>query len=50
VHKCEVGGSIGYFEARRLWFSGLEVDPQLRLWFISVLSWGRVGEDRGFSW
>jgi len=41
-------GSVGYFEAWGLWFSGQEVDPQARLWFMGLLWWGRAGKIAAF--
>jgi hypothetical protein len=40
--------TIGYLDAWRAWFSGQEVDPQARLWFMSVLWWGRAGKIAAF--
>ncbi len=43
-----MSGTISYIDAWSLWFSGQEVDPQLRLWFMSILWWGRVGKIAAF--
>jgi hypothetical protein len=37
-------GTVSYLEAWQRWFAGQEIDPQLRLWFMSILWWGRVGK------
>jgi hypothetical protein len=43
-----VSGTITYLDAWFLWFSGQEVDPRLRLWFMSILWWGRAGKIAAF--
>jgi hypothetical protein len=41
-------GTIGYFDAWGRWFSGLEVDPQLSMGFLTILWWGRLGKIAAF--
>jgi len=36
--------TIDYWQAWADWFTGREIDPQARLWFMSVLWWGRLGK------
>ena len=43
-----MSGTITYLDAWSQWFAGREVDPQLRLWFMSILWWGRVGKIAAF--
>jgi hypothetical protein len=43
-----VGETISYLDAWSLWFSGQEVDPQLRMGPMTVLWWGRTGKLAAF--
>ncbi|MEK6441858.1 hypothetical protein [Pseudonocardia sp. T1-2H] len=43
-----MAGTITWWDAWRLWFSGQEVDTQLRLGPWSILWWGRVGKIASF--